>query len=206
MIRRLPPLLTAVSLLAVPSPASATDTPPIDRIPISGLSANGPGCSEADPVTVLAVDATTFMVSSRGLFAWKGIDSSTTNYHVSCDFSIRITPPRGFTYAVTQTDHRGMAHLASGTSAVLTTFYSFEGIHEKTSAHHTLTGPVNDSWAFTDVIDTNPQSYAPCGTNPPLHITTDVSLSTGQSSVITATNFVSTDQTTVHHLVWKKCS
>lgn len=206
--------LLASTLFAVP--ASATGfmdlpvPPPTDRIVIDLVTVNGSGCPAGTAAVAVSPDNTAFTVTYSSYMALVGVGATTTDWRKNCQLNIVVHVPQGFTYAISQTDYRGFASLASGATAIERANYYFQGQSQTVYASHTLTGPFADDWQTTDNVDVAALVYAPCGVLRNLNINTELRAMAGTSNTATTTSFIAMDSTdgainTVYHFAWAEC-
>lgn len=198
--------VAALFLAAFATPAHA-DAPPAGRITVDVMTVNGSGCPAGTASVTELPDNTAFTVSYSSYLAEAGSGASPTDFRKNCQLSLLVHVPQGFTYAVASADYEGYAHLASGTSALEKANYYFQGTAQNGPYSHSLKGPFDDDWNFTDTADAATLVYAPCGEDRVLNINTELRVSEGSS---TETSFMTMDSTrgsvnTVYHLRWKNC-
>ena len=195
-----------VSMLALPAPIVATDSP-ADRIAIEVVTVNGSGCPAGTATVVPSADNTTFTVTYSDYLAQAGVGASLTDFRKNCQLSIRVVPPAGYTFAIARADYQGYANLAQGATGAELASYYFQGSSATEQVSHVFTGPYNDVWQTTDV---GALAYAPCGTLRNLNINTELRVSAGGSDSSTTTSVMAMDSTrgsvhTVYHLNWARC-
>ncbi|GAA4030094.1 DUF4360 domain-containing protein [Allokutzneria multivorans] len=197
-----------LSLLAVPSPALADDSPPPPgKITVDVVSVNGSGCPAGTAAVAVNHDNTAFTVTYSRYLAQAGGGADPTEIRKNCQLNLRVNVPQGFTYAVAQADYRGYANLASGASGIEQANYYFTGTSPTAHVRHTFRGPFNDNWQATDKTAIADLVYAPCGEQRNLNVNSELRVSKGSS---TGHSFMSMDSTdgsvnTIYHFAWKKC-
>lgn len=196
----------ALFLAAFATPAHA-DAPPSGRITVDVMTVNGSGCPAGTASVTELPDNTAFTVSYSSYLAQAGSGASPTDFRKNCQLSLLVHAPQGFTYAIASADYEGYAHLPSGSSGLERANYYFQGTSQNGPYEHTLNGPYDDDWSFTDTADVATLVYAPCGVDRVLNVNTELRVDNGSSS---ATSFMTMDSTrgsvnTVYHFRWKHC-
>ena len=75
---------------------------------------------------------------------------------------------------------------------------------------HSLLGPFDDLWWFSDIVDSVALVFAPCDSQPHLNIETQVRVTLGTSDPVTTTTLMVMDTPAessphMYHLIWKRC-
>nr|WP_211225646.1 DUF4360 domain-containing protein [Amycolatopsis nigrescens] len=198
----------ALSMFTAPTAAAESD-PPADRVVIDVVTVNGSGCPRGTAAVATATDNSAFTVTYSDYIAQVGEGSEPTDLRKNCQLGLRLHIPQGFTYAVSQADYRGFAHLAKGAQAVQQASYYIQGTSPTTRSTHPFGGPYSDNWQFTDKTETAHLVFAPCGEERNLNVNTELRVSAGSSG--NSSSFVTMDSTdggvsTKYHFHWKKCS
>src|SRR4051812_42448781 len=98
--------------LAMPTAANAaTVTPPPSSIAIDVVTANGSGCPAGTAAVAVSPDKSAFTVTYSNYLAQAGAGTRPTDFRKNCQLNLNVHIPGGFTYAVTEADYRGYAHL-----------------------------------------------------------------------------------------------
>jgi hypothetical protein len=195
--------LVILSLLAGSAHAEAPPSEPI----VLDITANGTGCfaGGGSMAVTMAPDNTAFTVTYDPFLAQVGVGARSVDFRKTCQLSVFVHAPPGFTYAVAAADYAGFASLAAGATAVARTSYSFQGQVPTTTITHPFSGPFLDFWQFRDVIDVASLLFAPCGAQRNVNILTDLRVNVGTSDPATTTSFFELDPPVTYHLVWKRC-
>ena len=204
----------AVALIVtLGSPASARSwptTPPPDKIIIDVVTVNGSGCKPGTAAVAVSPDNTAFTVTYSEFLAQVGVGSTPTDFRKNCQLNLLVHVPQGFTYAISETDYRGFAHLERGASGQEKANYYFQGDQQTTPVSHPLNGPYDEDWQFTDKNDVAQLVYLPCGETRNFNINTELRVSGGTSDTTKTTSFIAMDSTdgaitTTYHFAWKEC-
>jgi Domain of unknown function (DUF4360) len=197
-----------LSLLA--PPVIIGQSPPSDAIVIDVVTVNGSGCPAGTAAIAVSPDNTAFTVTYSQYMAQVGVGAKPTDIRKNCQLSLQVHAPSGFTYAITQVDYRGYAHLESGSNGSERANYYFQGTSPTAQTIHPLVGPLDNDWQNTDKIDTALLVWSPCGELRNLNINTELRVAGGTSDTTTTTSFISMDSTdgsisTVYHFGWMTC-
>jgi hypothetical protein len=203
----------AVALLPAavePVPAAVS---PAGGLAVDVVTVNGSGCPAGTATVIASSDSSTFVVTYSSYTAQVGVGAKPTDIRKNCQLSLRITPPQGFTYAVTRVDYGGWAHLEAGASATAGASYYFQGGSATGYTSHGLGSPLDGAWQAADTSDTPGLASLgspPCGAQRNLNIDTELRVDAGTSNPDTTTSYVTMDTTrggfhSVYHLAWQQC-
>ncbi len=192
------------------SAGSHNSPPPSDKVTVDVVSVNGSGCPAGTAAVAVAPDNTAFTVTYSNYLAQAGANTQPTDFRKNCQLGLLVHVPQGFTYAVSQADYRGFAHLEPGASAIERANYYFQGDSVTTPVSHPINGPFNDDWQKTDSSEGGSLVYKPCGQDVGLNVNTELRVDAGSSDA-SKTSFISMDSTdgsitTTYHFAWKDCS
>ncbi|TMR02233.1 DUF4360 domain-containing protein [Actinomadura soli] len=165
----------------------------------------GSGCPAGTAQVTPSDDGGAFTVTFDKYLAWGGGDAPPTEFRKNCQLNVRVTHPEDYTYAVVGISSRGFAHVEPEASAVRRTSYYFQGSSETRSVTHTIEGPYNRSWRFTDRISRPELVYKPCGESRNLNINTEVRVNAGDSEEPSFIAVESAYANSAYHLAWKRC-
>jgi len=173
------------------------------------VTVNGSGCPADTAAVAVASDNTAFTVTYSKYLAQVGVGATPTDFRKNCQLDLRVHIPQGFTYAITEADYRGFAHLENGASGMERANYYFQGMSQTARVTHVFNGPFSDDWQSTDRADVASLVYAPCGVDHNVNVNTELRVSRGTSDPET-TSFMAMDSTdggvnTVYHVTWKQC-
>jgi hypothetical protein len=199
----LPASAAAHSALASSTTSAA---PPPGSVTMEVVTVDGSGCPPGTATVTPSHDGAALTVTYRRYAAWAGGTAPPTAFRQNCQLNVRVTGPEGYTYAVTGTESRGYAHLQRGTSALQRTNYYFQGDSRSQSVSHTLQGPYDDDWHFTDTTDPSTRVYKPCDADRNLNINTELRVSPDDGSETSFIAMESTYADAVYHLTWKHCT
>lgn len=180
-----------------------------DGTVIDAVTFHGSGCAPGTAVVAPSPDDTAFTVTYSDFLAQTAVGSP-ADVRKDCSLSVHVRAPQGFIYALSAVDYRGFASLQDGAKAVQRAGYNFHGNSRATPISHTLRGPYEDYWQFTDTNDPSRFFYQTCGQNEPLDINMELRVNSGSSDRRKDVSFIAMDSTdgtikTTFHLASKPC-
>jgi hypothetical protein len=199
--------IMAVSSLVAPAPAVSAAP---GKIVIDVVTANGSGCPDGTAAIAVSPDNTAFTVTYSEYLAQVGVGAKPTDSRKNCQLGLNVHIPHGLTYAITEADYRGFAHLEWGATGSETANYYFQGEPQTTRIRHYFTGPKDTDWQTADRVGIAALTFLPCGEERYLNVNTELRVSAGRSNARKTTSYLTMDSTdgsiaTVYHLAWKKC-
>lgn len=211
-------LLLATTLLAAPfatpTPGAVTNgtpaTPPLPAAPMVTVdiaTVTGDACSATNVTVTVAPDSSQFSVAYPDSVPATAADTSEPRYSSTCAITVRVNPPRGYTYGITQAYSLGSASLSPGTTARIRSSLHIAGNATEIAGTHFLEGPFVGDWHFWDDIESG-WDWAPCG-NADLMIEREIALTAGTADPGTSDS-LSTVPTAggpggVYLLGWRSC-
>ncbi|MEV4314455.1 DUF4360 domain-containing protein [Actinocrispum sp. NPDC049592] len=171
--------------------------PPPPSVTIDVLSVSGEGCPPGSASVAMSLDNEAFTVVYNDFI----VHPHGPDGHKTCDISLRVNHPDGYTYGIAQTDYRGFASLEPGTKGTLRTSYFFPGLTPTVHNPHNFDGPMVGDWQTTDQPVT--VVHNTCKEHKPLTIKADLKV-TGKSAASMMT-MDSTDGSATFKLDWRKC-
>jgi hypothetical protein len=180
------------------------------------LGVTGAGCPAGSAAVAPSPDGTAVTVTYSSFLAETSAvaaDGSTVvgTPRSSCRVRSRVSLPRGYTYAVSQVDLRGYAHLEPGAVAELTTGYSFGQFTPRRNRHR-FAGPLDGEWATTDRPATGRLRFVDCRASAIMTMDVGLSVSGGDPGT---QSFIAVDSAdlsgtaggrTTYHLRWRRCA
>jgi len=199
-------LATSVVLGPVAVAPQATSEVPRDKMTVAVATVNGTGCRPGTAAVAVSPDNLAFTVTYSEYVAQVGPGVAATAGRKNCQLNVRVNVPGGFTFAIAKADYRGYADLAQGASALQKSTYYFQGMSSNQTDQHTLTGPKNGDWQFTDQVPVTSLVWHPCGAQRNLNINTELRASGGNGKA----SYVAMDSTdgsfnTILHYQWQRC-
>jgi hypothetical protein len=212
-------LAAAAAVLGLAAAPAAASVPVNDGshfppdLGIEIVSWNGSGCPKDTVAGRLSDDREAFTIAYSEYTVQTGGDSKPTDMLKSCQLGLKVSVPQGFTYAVTQVDYRGYAHLEKGASLVQKGGFHFQGSTDGGTVTNRLPRRAgefyDDNWQHTQDIPVDQLVWRKCGEQPDLNINTELRVDRGSSnpkkvSLAAMDSFDGSIKQT-YYLAWKKC-
>jgi hypothetical protein len=193
------------SLLAAPL---IIDDIPTEKVVVELIAVNGSGCTAGTAAIAVAEDNTAFTATYSNYLAMVGVGSRPTDTRKNCQLNLLVHAPAGFTYTVTQADHRGYGHLEEGATAAQRWNLYYAGMSQTQYHSHPFKGPLDNDWQTTDTMDDPSFPWQPCGAIRYLSLSTELRVTGGTSDLKKTTSFMAMDHagsSGTYHLAWKRC-
>lgn len=198
-------------MISLCASSAAADPPPTEPVRVDIVAANGAGCSAGRFLFAVAPDNTALHVLYTDILVQVGVGARPTDARKNCVLSLLVHPPPGFTYAISESDYFGFASMADGATGTLRTGQFFQGESPRPLVSHTLAGPLDGEWRFSDTADPTALRFAPCDAPATLNLQVDLRMAVGTSDPTRTNSLMNMDipdvggVPTVHRLVWKRC-
>ena len=125
----------------------------------------------------------------------------------SCNLSIPVTIPQGYSVAIIQVDYRGFNVIpAYGATTRLNTEYFWAGIRGP-SYSHVFNGPNNQDFTLTNGIMAQSLVWTPCGASINMRVNTSIMAQSNYNMDQTMMGVDSADITSglIYHVQWRRC-
>ncbi|MFI0483259.1 DUF4360 domain-containing protein [Actinomadura sp. 9N215] len=190
-------LALPVSAWPPASAASMGDDPTFEIATV-----NGSGCP---PGSVSAVTGTGgFTIKYRAFTARIGGDAKPTDFRKNCQINLKATVPKGVTYAVMGSDHRGSADLGPGTTGHLKSAFYFAGTPQLSTFTGEIRGPVADGWQLSQKVPPSHLQWVRCDDPSSINLNTEIRLASSDKTKPGVLD-VNAELGTSYHLAWKTC-
>jgi hypothetical protein len=161
------------SCLAHAAAAGAAPGPPSFTVRV--LSANGSGCPPGSLLRTAVVrqgSSLELTVTYSVFDAFAGDGVALGGFRENCQVNALVGVPSGWTFTVVAVDYRGYAHLGAGARGTLETSYYFSGLPTTVPLAHSLSGPEDGNFEFTDQVPL--PAWAPCHFSATLNVSTSI--------------------------------
>jgi hypothetical protein len=124
----------------------------------------------------------------------------------SCNLSIPIRVPQGYSMSVLKVDYRGYVFVPRGGRAVFDVEYFFAGSRGPRISE-VMSGPTDRNYMITDELLARAVVWSACGAETNLRINTGLRVQTNRQRDDAIATLDSTDVDTkvIYHLQWKRC-
>lgn len=125
----------------------------------------------------------------------------------SCNITVPVHVPQGFSVAVFQVDYRGFNSLPRGGQSRFNAEYFWAGSRGPL-ATKTVYGPVNADYTFTNGLEATALVWTPCGASVNLRVNTSLMVTTNSAMEQAMGTVDSADFTSglIYHLQWRSCN
>ncbi|HEX8348260.1 MAG TPA: DUF4360 domain-containing protein [Actinoplanes sp.] len=193
--------MLAVTVLAAPAAAQVAAP---DDVRVQVVTVNGSGCPAGAGTAVLSADREFVTVTSPAYFAQAGGTARPIDFRRNCQFSVQVTRPAGWTFAVSEVQSSGYAFLAAGATGVSRVSFYFQGFTPTTARTNTFEGPWADAWRTTDTIEPAARTFLPCGAQRNLNVNTELRVLRDAANPSVSSFMVRGEQTGLR-LTWREC-
>lgn len=124
----------------------------------------------------------------------------------SCNITIPVEVPSGYSVAVFSVDYRGFNALPRGAQSRLDAEYFWAGARGPRISR-TFVGPVNDVYTVTDNLIASTLVWSPCGASVNLRINSSMMAQSNSRGEQALASVDSADITSglIYHLQWRRC-
>lgn len=167
----------------------------------------GTGCPAGTASVTLSPDETALSILFDAYLAEAGGSSGKTVDRKSCNVSIPVQVPSGYSVAIFQVDYRGFNLIpAAGAYTRMDTEYFWAGSRGPRFAR-VYSGPTADNYTLSDGLVAQTMVWAPCGASVNLRVNSSVMAQTNRRQDQTMITVDSADLTSglVYHLQWRRC-
>jgi hypothetical protein len=190
-------MLNALSAAAF---ALSAVVPPPGPVTIEVLTVAGSGCPAGSATVAMSGDNEAFTVTySEFIVQAHGSDTRKT-----CEITLRVHHPEGYTYGIAATDYRGFAHIGQGSRGIAKGHYHFPGLPTRHSSH-TFPGPLSDNWQATDHPDPGGIAHGPCRERRPLTINAELRVVGKSATSLMTMDSTDSSVSATFQLSWRKC-
>jgi hypothetical protein len=141
----------------------------------ASINANGSGCPAGTWDVGISPDGQTFTLAFSAYEAV--VDKGQAVDMKECLLDIALNSPDGLSYSVASFYYQGYVLLDTpGMTAQQTANYFFEHERDNDASKNLVSGPVDQSYLFTDEIGPERRMWSPCGHADTLHVRTRLSL------------------------------
>lgn len=124
----------------------------------------------------------------------------------SCNISIPVTVPQGYSVSIIQVDYRGFNAVPSGGYSRLTAEYFWAGMLGPRISR-TFYGPNSNDYTVSDQLIASALVWSPCGAQTNLRINSGMMVQTNsrQEDALATVDSVDMSSGLIYHLQWRRC-
>lgn len=181
------------------------------QLTIDGISYGGTGCPQYSVSNMVSSDRKAFTLLFDEFVAEIGPGVPRAENRKTCQITLDLRFPQGWSYSIVKLDYRGFAGLDRGIAGKQQSTYYFMGESRTARAFTDINGPIDDDYHYTDRLGVDQVVWSPCGANRPLNIKAEVRLrNKNRRAYPDATGIMtldSMDGAVVHKygLQWRRC-
>lgn len=175
------------------------------RIGVPGYG--GTGCPGGSASVVVSPDETALSVLFDSYVAEAGRPTGRTIDRKSCNLTIPVHVPQGYSVAIFHVDYRGFNAVPAGGQSRFNAEYFWAGSRGPTMVQ-TWNGPLNQNYILSNDLLARSLVWAPCGASVNLRINSSLMARTNGSGDQTMSSVDSADLTSglIYHLQWRRCT
>ncbi|MEZ4743006.1 MAG: DUF4360 domain-containing protein [Bdellovibrionota bacterium] len=187
--------------------AMAFDLPDPDEIYINNVIHGGSGCPQGSVAFDLSEDGQAFTLLFDSYVVESGPGLPRSESRKSCQLTVNLHVPQGWSYSIMDVDYVGFADLDRGTWGKETSTYYFQGSRNgKATLSTKLRGPMSDDYQISDRLGLEALVWSPCGVNRALNIKTSIQTMAkrGKSALMTLDS-IDGEVQQIYGIKWKRC-
>jgi hypothetical protein len=167
----------------------------------------GPGCPVGSVSATLSPDANELSVLFDQYIVEAGGVSGKRFDRKSCNISVPVQIPQGYSVSIFQVDYRGFAGIPVGGRGSLSAEYFFTGGRGVVRTNKALPVGGTRDYIFTDRLEASAQVWTPCGASTNLRINTGLLVQTNRNydDTLATVDSVDISNGLIYHIQWKRC-
>ncbi|HEY8270824.1 MAG TPA: DUF4360 domain-containing protein [Pseudobdellovibrionaceae bacterium] len=168
----------------------------------------GTGCPGGSASVTLSPDQTALSILFDSYVAEAGATTGKTLDRKSCNISVPVQVPNGYSVAIFQVDYRGFNLIpAAGAYTRLDTEYFWAGVRGPRFAR-VYSGPTASNYTQSDGLVAQTLVWTPCGASVNLRVNSSVLAQTNRNQDQTMITVDSADLTSglIYHLQFRRCT
>lgn len=166
----------------------------------------GTGCPSGSASALASPDGSAISILFDNYVAEAGRTTGRKVDRKSCNISIPVMVPQGYSVAILAVDYRGFNVVPRGGMTRLDAEYFWAGSRGP-KISRTFRGPENDNYTITDELLATTIVWAPCGASVNLRINSSMMAQSNSAMDQTMGTVDSADISSalVYHLQWRRC-
>lgn len=194
-------LMTAIATLMMAATAQAQS-----QLRLGTPSYGGTGCPGGTASVSVSPDQSAVSILFDQFLTEAGRDVGRRIDRKSCNFSIPVRVPSGYSVAVFQVDYRGYNAVPRGGYNRFDAEYFWAGSRGPRISRQ-FNGPINDTYTLTDNLIATTLVWSPCGADVNLRVNASMMSSTNSRQEQTLGTVDSADISSglIYRLQWRRC-
>lgn len=192
-------LSTFVLLAALSAEAS--------RLRLGQPGYGGTGCPAGSASVTLSPDQQALSILFDSYVMEAGESTQKTVDRKSCNVTIPVQVPQGYSVSVFQVDYRGYNLVPRGGQARFDAEYFWAGSRGP-KISRIFSGPINDNYTITDRLLANTLVWTPCGASVNLRVNTSMMVRTNayREQAMSTVDSADVSSGVIYHLQWRRCN
>lgn len=185
----------------------ATQAHAVDQLRLGTAAYGGTGCPGGSASVTVSPDQSALSILFDSYVAESGGSTGKMIDRKSCNISVPVQVPQGYSVAIFQVDYRGYGAVPYGAQAKFDAEYFWAGARGP-KISRVLAGPYNDNYTLTDQIIASSTVWTPCGASVNLRLNTSMMAQTNARRDQTMATVDSADISSglIYHLQWRRCN
>jgi hypothetical protein len=192
------------TLAALTLTLAATTSAQAAVVTLGDPSYGGSGCPAGSASASLSPDGTALSI----LFDSFSVEAGGPNANVSrksCNISIPVKVPNGFSVSLIDADYRGFVDVPKGSSARLDTEYFFAG-SQGPKFSSTFTGPFSNSYTKSHQLAASSNIWSACGASVNLRVNSGMMVRAGRGAeALASVDSADFKSGVVYHVQYRPC-
>jgi hypothetical protein len=178
-----------------------------DRLRLGDPAYGGTGCPAGSASTTVSPDQQSLSILFDSYVTEAGNTTGKQVDRKSCNITVPVHVPQGYSVAVFQVDYRGFNALPSGARSRFNAEYFWAGSQGPTISRNFL-GPINNDFTLTNNLIASTLVWTPCGASVNLRVNTSLMTSTNSAFQQALSTVDSADISAglVYHIQWRRCN
>ncbi len=201
--------IIASAAVAIVASSAQAQTPPDIRLGIPGHG--GPGCPQGTVSVTLSPDETALTILFDQFVVEAGGPDGKPMGYSSCNLSVPVHIPQGYSVSILQVDYRGYNSLPRSASSTLSTNYFFNAADGGSSNRgvtlsRQFRGPADANYLVTDRLAAEAVVWTPCGADANLRVNTNMRVSSPRREYAMSTvDSADISAGLIYHIQWRRC-
>jgi hypothetical protein len=192
------------TLAALTLTLAATTSAHAAAVTLGDPSYGGSGCPAGSASASISPDGTALSI----LFDSFSVEAGGPNANVSrksCNISIPVKVPNGFSVSLIDADYRGFVDVPNGSSARLDTEYFFAG-SQGPKFSSTFTGPFSNSYTKSHQLAASSNIWSACGASVNLRVNSGMMVRAGRGAeALASVDSADFKSGVVYHVQYRPC-
>jgi hypothetical protein len=201
-------LVNGAALLALCTIASAfvSESAHAQQLQLGYPGYGGNGCPQGSASVTLSPDSTSMSILFDSYQVATGGNGPRID-RKSCNLSIPVTVPGGYSVSIIQVDYRGFNSLPRQASSALSVEYFFAGSRGARTQKN-FRGPLNENFETSDRLIASALTWSPCGAQTIMRVNTSMTQmgSPWGEDALSTVDSADISSGLVYHLQFRRCN